>query len=481
MRTNHRLQQLVSTLKGLPRLWWGFSLPVTREAYLISAVLLFTIKYLGDMGIAVFSVGHVPWSFLHYLAPFWGHLLPMAEEPWALASMILWTLPFLWIGATLTARRAKDSGITPSVALGFFVPGLNYCLVLALGMQHSIEREPEHRIEGEPTESDSELLEQARGFRHLLGSLAWGASAGLLAFVGPFFVLDSPYGFALFAGGPFWVGLVTAFLHGRKTYSMGQTQGVVQLALVIGLAALLFFGIEGAICLAMVYPLAAPLAALGGLMGHAFAQPHRFGRAHSLSQIWIFLLLAPFLTALDHGRPMPEYRELVTTVEVDAPPEAVWPHVIQFTELPPADELVFKLGIAHPIRARIEGEGVGAIRYCEFSTGPFVEPITRWEEPYRLSFDVTAQPPTMEEWSPYDIHPPHLTESLTSQRGEFRLIPLPGGRTRLEGSTWYRHDLYPQVYWNLWSDTLIHTIHRRVLHHIADRSRQPRGIEHRDS
>lgn len=33
----------------------------------------------------------------------------------------------------------------------------------------------------------------------------------------------------------------------------------------------------------------------------------------------------------------------------------------------------------------------GAIRYCEFSTGVFVEPITvRWEESSRLSFDVSS-------------------------------------------------------------------------------------------
>ncbi len=474
MPTGQRLQQLTPTLGGLPRLWWDLSLPVSRKTYWISAVLLFAIKYLGDVGIALFSVGHVPWSLWHYLSPFWGHLLTIADEPWAMASMVLWALPFLWLGATLTARRAKHAGIPPSVALGFFVPGLNYCLVLALGLEREEELLGDDGLMETTGDDDvdPELAEQANAFRHLLVSVAWGALAGLLTFVGPFFVLESPYGFALFAGGPFCVGLVTGFLYGRRSISLGKTQGVVQLALLVGLGALLFFGIEGAICLAMAYPLAAPLAALGGMMGHAFAQPHRFSQAPSVSRLWIFLLLAPLLTAFDHGRPLPEFRELVTAVEIDAPPEAVWPHVIQFTELPPADELVFRLGIAHPIRARIEGEGVGAVRYCEFSTGPFVEPITRWDEPYRLSFDVTDQPPTMEEWSPYDIHPPHLTESLTSQRGEFRLIPLPGGRTRLEGSTWYRHDLYPQAYWNLWSDSLIHTIHRRVLDHIADRSLQ---------
>ena len=74
----------------------------------------------------------------------------------------------------------------------------------------------------------------------------------------------------------------------------------------------------------------------------------------------------------------------------------------------------------------------------------------------------------MHEWSPYrHVHPPHLDGYLKTRRGEFRLIALPGGRTRLEGSTWYTLDLAPSGYWALWSDALIHQIHTRVLEHIA--------------
>lgn len=46
------------------------------------------------------------------------------------------------------------------------------------------------------------------------------------------------------------------------------------------------------------------------------------------------------------------------------------------------------------------------------------------------------------------------------------LVPLPGGRTRLEGRTWYTFHMHPQAYWTLWSDLSIHTIHRRVLAHV---------------
>ena len=73
----------------------------------------------------------------------------------------------------------------------------------------------------------------------------------------------------------------------------------------------------------------------------------------------------------------------------------------------------------------------------------------------------------MIELSPYhDIHPPHLNHYLRSTHGEFHLIPLPDGRTLLEGRTWYEFDMFPQAYWTLWSDFLIHRIHERVLVHI---------------
>ena len=46
------------------------------------------------------------------------------------------------------------------------------------------------------------------------------------------------------------------------------------------------------------------------------------------------------------------------------------------------------------------------------------------------------------------------------------MTALPDGRTRLEGTTWYEQSIWPQAYWQPWSDYLIHSIHERVLQHI---------------
>jgi hypothetical protein len=107
------------------------------------------------------------------------------------------------------------------------------------------------------------------------------------------------------------------------------------------------------------------------------------------------------------------------------------------------------------------------MRYCDFTTGSFVEPITVWEENRRLGFDITAQAPPMREWSPYpEVNPPHLAGYFRATHGEFRLLALPGNRTRLEGRTRYVVDMFPQSYWTLIAGRLVATIHARVLRHI---------------
>jgi len=90
-----------------------------------------------------------------------------------------------------------------------------------------------------------------------------------------------------------------------------------------------------------------------------------------------------------------------------------------------------------------------------------------WEPGRRLAFDVDSQPPPLQEWSPYaDLAPPHLDGYFKARHGEFRLISMPGGRTRLEGSTWYEMRLRPEGYWDVFAAALIHRIHGRVLRHI---------------
>ncbi len=73
----------------------------------------------------------------------------------------------------------------------------------------------------------------------------------------------------------------------------------------------------------------------------------------------------------------------------------------------------------------------------------------------------------LHEWSPYSrVFAPHLDGFFRTSHGEFRLVALDGGRTRLEGRTWYTLDMQPAMYWTAIADTILHAIHGRVLEHV---------------
>ena len=117
--------------------------------------------------------------------------------------------------------------------------------------------------------------------------------------------------------------------------------------------------------------------------------------------------------------------------------------MIAFPEIETAPKGIFRLGIAYPISAWIVGEGVGAVRYCTFSTGDFVEP----DGPYQLAFHTTENPLPMKEISIHnDLHVPHLDGHLVAQKGQFRLIEK-DDKVHLEGTTWYDPRISPGLYW----------------------------------
>jgi len=292
-------------------------------------------------------------------------------------------------------------------------------------------------------------------YRTALG-IGFAAVLGMSAYA---LVHSGIYGLALFALLPVALGALAAWVCDAQTANQAALAGFLSVAA----ASLLFllFGAEGAICIVMALPIAAPLACLGAWITFQL----RKERKH-LRRAGILLLLPPASLAWDMNATMPLF-EVRSAIEINAPPETVWQNVVSFSDLPRPQEWYFKTGLAYPQRARIEGSGAGAIRYCEFSTGPFVEPIETWDPPKLLRFSVTENPAPMEEWSPYGkVTPRHLHGYLVSEKGQFRLTRLANNRTRLEGTTWYRHGLRPVQYWRVWSDAIIHRIHLRVLNHI---------------
>jgi hypothetical protein len=367
-------------------------------------------------------------------------------------TLLIVSLPFLWFGMTMTLLRLRDARRSAGWAALFFVPVLNVVLFVTLSILPPREAAQRRDLSGV---LDSALF--AVVATAALATVAIGVSTRGF----------ETYGLGLFIAIPFCVGYLSAFLHGRR-YPDKPVQSYVVALLSMTLLGgfLLALAWEGALCLVMAWPIAIVVAMIGAFCGNrsvrALFPPNREASAYMMVALLPLILSAE---AAMH-RVAPTYR-VDSEIIIDAPAATVWKNVVTFSEIPAAPEWYFRAGIAYPLRARISGHGPGAIRTCEFTTGPFIEPIEVWNEPRLLRFGVTSNPPPMRELSPYGkIDAPHLHGFLVSQRGQFALESLPGGRTRLTGSTWYQHHLWPAQYWRLWSDAIIHRIHLRVLRHI---------------
>jgi uncharacterized membrane protein YhaH (DUF805 family) len=448
--------------RELLRYWLTFEQRVGRREYLVWGLLLTLVKFAGDAALVWVGAGQL-WTPADYLRSVPLLLATRLEgaPPWLMPALALWTLPFLWIGVTMTVRRALDAGLSAWTTLGFFVPYLNYGLMALLSIL--------------PSRPRLAPVEPPRGYEHRLPSALLAIGVGLavgLAMLALSVATFERYGVALFFGTPFAVGALTAFLFNRRYPASGrETVEVTTMTFALLAGTMFLLGTEGAVCLLMALPLVLIVGLMGGVLGRAVALRGQ----QSIAPALFALLTLPTAAGLEPagGRTLHEVR---SSVEVDASPEQVWRHVIAFDSIPEPRDLVFRLGVAYPRYATLDGAGVGAVRHCVFSTGAFVEPITAWEPGRRLAFDVARSPAPLRELSLYaGVSPPHLDGYMASRRGEFRLVPLPGGRTRLEGSTWYELSLAPEGYWQLFADHLVGRIHRRVLEHIAREAERARA------
>ncbi len=476
-----------SRFAGIPWSWFTLTGPVKRSEYLLVGFGLAIFKYAIEFTCIYFLTGH-RFSPIDFVNPWLSTKAPfLVDAPAAGFVWLLFTIPFVWIAIAMSVRRGADIGISPWVGLLILAPIVNLVVMGVLGLLPSnlVRYSPERIAEEEreraqlaaayqapPFIDDTPIImrdPQAVSWKRVL--LAVGLGCLTQTVVGAVSVWSFQlYGFILFFMAPVVAGSVTGFVYNHRAIErrLGATIGWTVLMNFASFFLMLCMGIDGAICLVMAYPLLGPLSILGSVIGGTIAlSKMRPGVDERKGMIGMMCLLpfCLFLEPLDNEAPV---HAVTTSVVIDAPPEVVWEHVIAFPKIDAPMAWYFRLGIAAPMHATIHGQGVGAVRHCEFTTGAFVEPITQWNPPERLSFDVVSQPPPMKEWTPFShLHPPHLDTGFVSERGEFHLERLANGQTRLHGTTWYKIDVRPRLYWKSLADPVLHAIHRRVLEHIA--------------
>jgi hypothetical protein len=448
---------------------WTAAGTVDRGTYAVVGAVGFALKHNLDRLVATYGF-HRPWGLFNY----WMPVRDVAritqvrgKEAVFLATMLAMALPFIWVGVVLTLKRLRSAQLPSSLIILFFLPFVNLLFFLALCLVPERSGLTDHQRPARGSFLARHLPESALG--SAVVSLLFTVPSGLALVLLGVQVLRN-YGWGIFVALPFTMGFVAAAIHSaRQPRMLSSCITVACLSIAVLGVPLLAFAVEGVICLLMAAPIAVPLAAFGGVCGY-LVQRWRWSETGAPAFLSVLLIFAPGVQWFEHAAEVsPPTFVVRSTIEIHASPRKVWKQVVAFSQIPPPAEWIFRAGVAYPLRAEILGHGPGAERHCVFSTGAFVEPIQIWDEPHRLKFSVTQNPAPMEEWTPYShINPPHLHGFLVSSGGQFLLTPLPDGGTKLEGTAWYHHGLWPAMYWRWWSDAIIHRIHMRVLKHIRD-------------
>ena len=436
---------------------------VTRKDYLIWGILLFAVKYNLDRFTALVSGRN--WYLTDYFMLSDTISLQTLSDQDLIFYLILvmQSLPFIWFGTVLCVKRLRNARIPSWIVVFFFVPFVNFLLFIILSAL---------------PENEKEKLPKAKFLDRVIPTSKYGSavfSVGIVLLVGLALTAVlvnylKDYGWSLFIGIPFFLGFASVLIYGHHhQLNYKAALGVAFTSIVFFNTVIFILAVEGVICIAMALPILFFIAWIGASIGYAI---HENRRATTLNMVFMPVYTVLLLGIIEHHEERtPPTTDVTTEIIVHAPKEKIWNALVAFSQIKAPRELLFKTGIAYPTHAEITGTGVGAIRKCHFTTGSFIEPITIWDEPHLLQFSVADQPPPMMEMSVYDnLEITHLDRYFTSVKGQFQLEQLPDESTKLIGTTWYHHDIWPSVYWKLWSDYILHKIHLRVLKHIKSRA-----------
>jgi hypothetical protein len=361
-----------------------------------------------------------------------------------------------WIQSALAFRRAVNGNISGWVAAFVVAPTLQIPLILYLCLAPS--REPDVDPSNiAPTSLTT--LEHKQAIQGVLAGLAvtlFAVTLGALVF--------GLYGFGMFLVSPFIIGATTAYVVNSKgDIGSAKTATLVGSAAVVGAFALVGVALEGLVCLVVAAPIGLALAFLGGALGRSMAlQVSRSTKSKFMS---VFVL--PIVFASESLLPPSADFDTLQTIEIAASPEIVWQSIIHMNTIDEPLALPFRLGVAYPLRGEIVGEGVGATRLGEFSTGTAVERVTEWVPDRKLAFVVTKDIPGMRELSPYEhVHAPHVIGYFRTTETSFELQPLTGGRTKIIERTRHELRLDPIPYWLPMARWVVGLNNVRVLTHL---------------
>jgi hypothetical protein len=213
-----------------------------------------------------------------------------------------------------------------------------------------------------------------------------------------------------------------------------------------------FFMGEGIICLIIVSPLILVFMWTGVVLGKYIFQYNTRIKSTTIS---VLILLFIFDTLSEHN-----YINMVSDeMIIQAPSDVVWRYVAAHPlNTSDPDYWLFKVGLPNPIQSTVAADSIGAKRKCVFSNGAtFDEVVVERQENKIFTFDIIKQPAD-----------PEIIGHINIQRGQFILKENADGTTTLVGNSWYKLNVYPVWYYDLWAVDITREVHLRVMRHIKD-------------
>ena len=447
---------------------FSFQGPIGRPTYALWALPIFFAQYAVGWFVAAWLGMSVRQYDIFYYLPL-RPLLSDQTRPVSGAYMVsltatliafVCTLLICWALAALTYRRALSSDAGGWTAAGAITPMLQLPVILYMAVLPP------------PSEPLEPVLEEDRQ-RVMAG---WGGAvqgmiAGIaltLAAVATSALVFGTYGYGIFLASPFVIGAVVGYIANRKAdLTNEETNKIVRRAGFLSCLALLATALEGVGCMLMVAPLAIFAAMIGGIVGGDAGRRAREGATKGIVSA---VAVLPAIFALEAAFPPSLLFSTEQTIAVHAPPDRVWKAIVRMDPITEPLSLIHHVGIAYPLRGRVFGEGVGALRYGDFSTGTAIERVTEWEENRKLTFVVLKDIPGLRELSPYrHVHAPHVHGYFTTLETSFELMAR-DGVTEIVERTSHRLKLDPALYWLPFARYMVDTNNARVLRHIKQQA-----------
>ena len=278
-------------------------------------------------------------------------------------------------------------------------------------------------------------------------------------------------------GVPIALGFVTVwFGEYREKYGWARRVLTPWAASLAHLGCALALAWEGVICVIIWLPLVLILSSFGGLLAGLLRL--LFPSNRSKNYCVAVVAMIPFLAApLESLRTAAtEVRSVHTSVEIAASPAVVWQEIRTVPRIADSEHSFSVsqwIGFPRPVEALLEGHGIGAVRYAKFEGNVlFVERITEWDEPKRLSFAILADNQNIPP-STFDQHVTIGGPYFDVLRGTYVIEQLPSGRVLLHLSSDQRLSTGFNFYSHLWTEWLMADLQNYILRIIKNRS-EPR-------